>query len=166
MNFDSLYRKHYLELYSFAYRLTSSKPESEDIVHESFCRLLDHCQNSLEIGHPRAWLYKVVLNIAKSKFNSEKLHSEKVKLLDTAEVSSDDLHIDYIKNEKQQIIMAELSLLSEKDRSILILYKQGLSYHEIAQILDMNVASVGTTLARAIEKLSENLKKKYHELFE
>jgi RNA polymerase sigma factor (sigma-70 family) len=76
------------------------------------------------------------------------------------------VHKTYIKNEKQRIVMTELNLLPEKDRNLLILYKQELSYNEIAQILDMNVTSVGTTLARAIEKFSENLKKKHHELFE
>ena len=166
MDIDSLYRRHYQELYSFAYQMTFSKPESEDLVQESFCRLLNESKIGTSIQQPRAWLYKVLLNLTRTRFSVEKQHNEKLKLVDKNEISSDDIHHAYIEKEKRRIITNELNLLPDKDRNILILYHQGLAYSEIAEALEMNTSSVGTTLARAIEKLADNLKKKHHELFE
>ena len=59
-----------------------------------------------------------------------------------------------------------LEKLPEKDRSILLLYNHGLSYAEMAEVLEINPNSVGTTLVRAINTLKELLKHHYNEMFE
>ena len=82
------------------------------------------------------------------------------------EVPNGDLHEEYAKNEKQSIVLEMLDKLTKKDREILLLYHNGFSYAEMAEILGINPNSVGKTLVRAIEKLKIILKTQYHEMFE
>ena len=46
-----------------------------------------------------------------------------------------------------------LEQLSERDRDALLLWEAGLSYTEIARELGLSVGAVGTTLARARQRL-------------
>ncbi len=66
----------------------------------------------------------------------------------------------------KQIVLKVLDTLPDNVKEILVLYNNGFSYAEIAEIMDINPASVGTTLVRAINKLKEILKLHYHEMFE
>jgi RNA polymerase sigma-70 factor (ECF subfamily) len=55
--------------------------------------------------------------------------------------------------------------MPEDEKNLLLLYHNGLKYKEIARVLDLNPASVGTMLVRAIDKLKHLLKSEYYELF-
>jgi RNA polymerase sigma-70 factor (ECF subfamily) len=59
-----------------------------------------------------------------------------------------------------------LDQLSEKEKNLLLLYHNGFSYLEMAEILEINPASIGQMLVRAIKKLKNELKTHYHEMFE
>jgi RNA polymerase sigma factor, sigma-70 family len=166
MNFENIYNRFYRELFCYAHQLTECKFRSEDLVHEAFVRFFEVCKNGTQIQNSRAWLYKVLLNLHKTHQTTEKRRSEKLQTVDKTESSDEDLHDQFSNREKEQIVSKMLFELPERDKNIIILYRRGLSYDEIAEVLEMNKTSVGTTLARAIEKLQNNLKTNYHELFE
>ena len=46
-----------------------------------------------------------------------------------------------------------ISKLDDKDQSLVVLYSEGYSYKEIAEITGINFNSVGKTLSRILEKL-------------
>jgi DNA-directed RNA polymerase specialized sigma24 family protein len=60
-------------------------------------------------------------------------------------------------SEKEQwgAVKEALDALSEKDRGALLLWDAGQSYTEIARELDLAVGAVGTTLARARQRLAD-----------
>jgi RNA polymerase sigma factor (sigma-70 family) len=166
MNFEDLYNNHYRELFCFAHQLTGCRYKSEDLVHEAFVRLFYEGNKGAQIQNSRAWLYKVLLNFHLTKATTEKRRAELLQSNENADISEDDIHKQYSQQEKERIVVEAMKQLPERDRNILILYRRGLTYDEMAEVLEMNKTSVGTTLARAIEKLQNNLKKNYHELFE
>ncbi|HPV57503.1 MAG TPA: sigma-70 family RNA polymerase sigma factor, partial [Tenuifilaceae bacterium] len=47
--------------------------------------------------------------------------------------------------------------LSEKERALVILYKEGFSYKEMSAVIEINENSVGKTLSRAIDKMTKLL---------
>ena len=55
--------------------------------------------------------------------------------------------------EREAVVRRALEALSERDREALLLWDGGLDYGEIAGALDISAGSVGTTLARARERL-------------
>jgi len=64
---------------------------------------------------------------------------------------------EFIKNEKLSLLKRGLENLEIKDRIILGLYRDGLSYADMAHVLKVKKTSVGKTLSRAIEKLARQI---------
>lgn len=72
----------------------------------------------------------------------------------------------FISSERRKIVFNTINLLPEKNRNILLLYHDGLSYGEISEVLDIKITSVGKSVSRSIEKLKKLIKTNHNELFE
>jgi len=129
-------------------------------------KLFKELDNGVELENPRAWLYKVVLNLWRNKYNRTKKQNLNNVQLNLEEDSSQTPEINFIKEEKRKLVFDCMAKMPTNDRDILLLYHDGLSYAEMAEVLDMKPTSIGTTLSRSIKKLRLELKTKYHELFE
>jgi RNA polymerase sigma factor (sigma-70 family) len=116
--------------------------------------------------NPRAWLYKVILNLFRTEFTSEIKELQKNEELAIKNNEPYNLQNDLFNSERQRIVFKVLGTLPDRDREILLLYHQGFSYSEMAEIMGIHPASVGKTLVRSIAKLKEILKIHYYELFE
>jgi|WetSurMetagenome_2_1015567.scaffolds.fasta_scaffold22755_5 RNA polymerase sigma-70 factor, ECF subfamily len=166
MSFDEVYKKHYHELKRFGRQFNLSREKSEDLIQETFIRYFLELKKGVVFENPRAWLYKVFLNLFKTEINSSdyKLRDSEsgFEAVDRT-IDSDE---DYSKNERQRIVFEMLEHLSKKEREILLLYHNGFSYSEMAEIMGINPNSVGTILVRAISSLKKTLKIQYHEMFE
>ncbi len=166
MSFDEVYTRHYYEIRRFGRQLSICPEECKDLIQETFLRFYLELGKNVVVKNPRAWLYKVFLNLSRTY-----LRSGNRKFNNSERVASDgnatsDLHEDYIKNERQHIVFNILMQLEEKEREILLLYHNGFSYAEMSEILGINPNSTGKTLVRAIDRLKETLKIQYHEMFE
>ncbi|MCX6333738.1 MAG: RNA polymerase sigma factor [Bacteroidia bacterium] len=166
MSFDEVYKEYYRELTRFSRQLNHSTDRSEDLVQETFMKYFLELRRNTSIKNPRAWLYKVLLNSFRTQIKSDK---KELQVMETLNIKNDlphDLQTDLFSGEKLAIVSKVLDTLPDNVREILVLYNIGFSYTEIAEIMDINPASVGTTLVRAINKLKEILKLHYHEMFE
>jgi RNA polymerase sigma-70 factor (ECF subfamily) len=140
--------------------------KSEDLVQETFMKFYLELRKNNSIRNPRAWLYRVLLNSFRTQFTSEKKELQVIEALDSHNDLSYDLQTDFFKGEKQEIVLKVLDTLPDHVKEILVLYNNGFSYSEMAEIMDINPASVGTTLVRAINRLKEILKLHHNEMFE
>jgi RNA polymerase sigma-70 factor (ECF subfamily) len=57
--------------------------------------------------------------------------------------------------EERALARRAIDALTERDREALLMREEGLDYNEIAEALELSVASVGTTLSRARRRLVE-----------
>ncbi len=164
MNIEQLYKKYYVQLYKFALKLTGCENVSNDLVQDVFVKAYDKRKILSSIENIRAWLYKILYNDFKNQYKRVKTFERII-----SEIEDEPLIVDteklYDKNEIRSIVKKAIESFPERDRSMLLLYYNGLSYAEIADVLEMNPNSVGKTLARNISKLTSNLKIQYHELF-
>jgi RNA polymerase sigma-70 factor (ECF subfamily) len=165
MLFDETYKAYYIELNRFCHQLNHSAEKSEDLVQETFMKFYLELGKNAPIRNPRAWLYKVLLNSFRTQYASEKREIQIKEELNDNNLQYD-LQADHFGGEKQAIVSKVLDTLPENVREILVLYNNGFSYTEMAEIMEINPASVGTTLVRAINKLKEILKLHYYEMFE
>jgi RNA polymerase sigma-70 factor (ECF subfamily) len=166
MSFDEIYKEYYKELRRFSLQLNHSVVKNEDLVQETFIKFYLELRKNDSIRNPRAWLYKVLLNSYRTQFTSEKKELQVMEALDNHNDLPYDLQADLFSGEKRKIVLKVLETLPDNVREILVLYNNGFSYSEMAEIMNINPASVGTTLVRAISKLKEILKLHYHEMFE
>jgi RNA polymerase sigma factor (sigma-70 family) len=166
MSFDDVYLKYYNELRRFGRQLNISADNSEDILQDTFLRFFLELKKNVEFNNPRAWLYKVYLNQFRTKVDRENRMNRNNEALENNGKSTGDIHEDYARNERHQIVIQMLNHLDKRDKEILLLYHNGFSYAEMAEILEINQNSVGKILVRAIDRLKQTLKIQYHEMFE
>ena len=166
MSFDEVYKKHYFELRRFGRQLNVSSELIEDLTQETFLRFYLEVKKEVVVENPRAWLYKVFLNLFRTSVSSNYRKFSDLEALGKTEVLNVDFVEEFSRNENQRIVMEMLTMMTKREREILLLYHNGFSYAEMAEILRINPHSVGKTVVRAIEKLKEALKIHYNEMFE
>ncbi len=164
MSFKEVYEKYYPGLVRYGLQLNVDRVEVEDLVQETFMRYHVALSKDLVLENTRAWLYKVMLNLAITGKNTQRLHDARLKSYQ-GQVGELDENESIDKKEKRELVFKVLEQLPDKERNLLLLYHNGLKYKEIADVLELNPASVGTLLVRAIDKLRSILKREYHELF-
>jgi RNA polymerase sigma-70 factor, ECF subfamily len=160
-DFDALFLAHYDGVYRLAYRLAGTREEAEDLAQEAFLRLhrtphLWHTAANPTIEHNvRAWLYRVVTNLAYNALRGERRRQQREDRLagplgpvGEADVADAALSAAEQAQAAAQVRRA-LAALTERQVQLLLLRQSGLSYRELAAELGVAPGSVGTLLARA-----------------
>ena len=121
---------------------------ARDVVHDVFMAYYFVLNDKKVIKDTKNWLIRCTINkgvdfLRKNKRNISDETVEKSE--NTSQTIDNQLDIISISN--------LISKLDSKDQSLVVLYSEGYSYKEIAEITDMNFNSVGKTLSRILEKL-------------
>lgn len=152
MDFDSLFQQLYPSLFRYLHRLTGDADVADDIAQEAFVRLL---KQNLPDEEVRPWLFTVAMNLVRD-------HARKVerrqRLLTTAPVlvSSTTLPDEAVeRSERVGSVRLILDQLSARDQQLLLMREEGFKYEEIARVIGVAPASVGTLIARALRRFAE-----------
>lgn len=148
-----VFRTTYHELVRYLHRKVWDEERARDLAQEAFVRALDQ-----HPANPRAWLFHVASNLARDEARLVIRRKRHLALLrGAAEVSrpAPPASAQAERNEEEARVRMALEQLSPRDRDVLLLWDAGLSYSEIAAQLDFALGAVGTTLARARQKLVE-----------
>ncbi|WP_249660517.1 RNA polymerase sigma factor [Lysinibacillus fusiformis] len=130
-------------LIRIAVHQTKNMSEAEDIVQEVYMTLMKQRKTFDHEDHLKAWLIKVTFNKCKDYFKSARM---KKTVPITEEMS-------FIAKE-EQMVLTEIFELNPKERVIVYLhYYEGYTTAEIANLLGMNVNTIGSKLRRARMKL-------------
>ena len=146
-----LFESHFQRLYRYLDRLSGDPDLAADIAQEAFIRLYQRgaLPHSLD-----AWLISVSMNLYR---NVRSNRSRRTRLLSVSRgenVLSDPpppADQGVLDEESRRRVRATLDDMPERDRSLLLLRAEGYAYKDIAAVLDLKEASVGTLLARARE---------------
>ena len=153
--FLQLFDEHHLPLYRFAYRLTGSVPDAEDIVQECFLELLrPGCSYDPGRTSLRTYLFGVVRNQSvKRRRKGLPVPNAGPEPPPAASPESQLLH-----TELSGAVARAVMHLPETQREVLILahYEQ-MPLAEIACVMDLDVGAVKSRLQRARAQLKETL---------
>ncbi len=147
--FAVLYHEHFPRLARYLGRRSGDADLAADLVQEAFVRLY---RRGKVPEAPGAWLVTVATNLLR---NAGSTRARRARLLTPARGA--DAHSDPLPSPAAAIeadgerrrIRATLEQLAERDQQLLRLRAEGYSYHELACVLGLHEASVGTLLARA-----------------
>jgi RNA polymerase sigma-70 factor (ECF subfamily) len=149
--YETLFLRHYGTVYGVVYGLTGSREAAEDIAQDTFLTLyhdaplLDYDRNLV------AWLCRVALNKSHNSIRSEQRATSREERAARMDVpaSNDDPETRLLRTEEQARVRDALAQLPERQGKLLLLRNAGLSYAEVADLLNIAPTSVGTMLARA-----------------
>lgn len=148
-----LVEEHYEALYRYAYRLTGSIADAEDLTQSAFLTVQLKLDQLRDRSRVRAWLYKILRNDFLKSIRKKELVSNSLQsIAEPVDAISDDEPID------EELLQHSLNQLPEEYRSVVILYYfQELSYQEIADHLEIPPGTVMSRLARAKKNLRTSL---------
>jgi RNA polymerase sigma-70 factor, ECF subfamily len=154
-----LYNELRPSLMAYLRGLGLSVEEAEDVIQESFLRLVRHLAARHEDQNPRGWLFRVAHNLAMDLFRAgsryvkedeEHRTSAALELIDTT-LGPEGLAI---KQEEIRRVLAAMGRLTQQQRYAVLLRAEGLRYREIGAILSMNTQRVGELVQRALTCLA------------
>jgi RNA polymerase sigma-70 factor (ECF subfamily) len=144
--FESLFIRHYSQVYRVLYNLVGNREEAEDLAQETFLTL--YYQPPAAGTALVAWLCRVALNRGYNALRGQRRAQLRAERL-AAPPDGVDPHAELLRAEERARVRAAIAPLPKRQGQLLLLRYAGLAYAEIADALGVAPASVGTLLARA-----------------
>lgn len=141
----AIYDRHVDTVYRICYSFMKNVPETEDMVQETFLKLIVSGTIFRDERHEKAWLIVTASNLCKDTLKKWWRKNESLE---------DNLTIAAPKDsQKQEVLEALLQLPREYKTPVYMYYYEGYSTAEIASWLNIPHATVRTRLARARKQL-------------
>jgi RNA polymerase sigma-70 factor (ECF subfamily) len=162
---------HIDALYGAAYRLTRNPRDAEDLVQDSLLRAYRFWDSFQQDSNCKAWLLRIVTNTFINEYQRRKRTREVLDAASAEQDATDGVLVQASAGDKQspdQALLASsvsddvqraLDSLPDDFRTAVILCDmQGLSYKEIAEIMETPVGTVMSRLFRGRKLLAAALK--------
>ncbi len=152
---EVLFLECYDKVYRIIFSITFNKERTEDIVQEAFFKALSHIESLKKDEKFCSWVITIALNEMKDqakRYNREKKVLEEAVYSEVAGAMEAKYAFDIIENLTD--MRAQLNLLDEKDRKILVLsYILDFSMERIAEHFDITPNNARVRLNRAKARL-------------
>jgi RNA polymerase sigma-70 factor (ECF subfamily) len=152
---ERLFATYHTTLVRYLTRRLGDRDWAEEVAQETFVRAL----RQDVIVNERAWVFAVAHNLVRDGARRDARNRKHLELLAAESRAADEPFEDeeQTADRATQLALARraLAMLTERDRQALLLKEEGLDYQEIADVLGIEKASVGTTLSRARRRLAE-----------
>ena len=159
-NFEEAVLPHLRAAYNLARWLTRDETDAEDVVQEAYLRAYKHF-GSFHGGDGRPWLLAIVRNTCYTWMQHNRSPELTVSFDDQVyEIESKDLNPEalLLQSADTQMVRQALEELPVEFREILVLRElEGLSYKQIADVVDIPMGTVMSRLARARKRLQDSL---------
>ncbi len=159
--FNELVRVHAQGVMNVIYRMCGDAQIAEDAAQETFIQAWLHLSSYRPQTSLRSWLYRIAVNAATDMLRKEK------RILPNA---LEDLHLQdpqpgpealLSQAERTALVQKAILALPEASRVVLVLREyEGMSYHEIANSLNIPVGTVMSRLNYARKTLKDKLEQK------
>jgi len=154
--FEDIALPHLAAAYNLARWLVHNDQDAEDVVQESFMRAFKSF-NGYYGGNSRAWLLTIVRNTCYTWLQKNRV----LILADPIDEKLDELGLDFadpemllLRSVDAQIVRGALSELPVEFREVVVLREmEGMSYKEIANVVDLPLGTVMSRLARGRKRL-------------
>lgn len=157
MDIARLYGEHHAALFRYLFRLTGDADIAADVVQDTFARMLERPPRD---HNPKAWLFTVATNSVRKWAGRSKrrrvllsVHRAERQVGDPTQAPDAAAHA----SEVRATVRQALDALPERDRTVLLMREEGFSHREIAEAVGTTTGSVGTMIARALDRLAEHL---------
>ena len=158
--FSELVRRHQYIIYNVAYRFMRDVSLAEDMVQEAFLkafRLLKGFRGDCSFS---TWMYRVTCSVCLTELNRRKRRGEVA--LTPGHVSSVAEHPSYNFDMPEHVRRCVAKLSDRYATIITLYYLKGVSYDEIAQVMDIPMGTLKTWMFRARKQLRKIVEKELY----
>jgi len=157
-DFKAVFHDQYPRVVRLISRIVNDSGRSEDIAVEVFLKLWQTAKAHGE--NVNGWLYRTAIRMSLDglRRRNRREKYEKFFGLPRAAPTPEQLHSE---GQRQQRVRLVLSVMKPRLAELLLLRSDGVSYQELAQILELNPVSIGTLLSRAQKTFRKEYIKRY-----
>jgi RNA polymerase sigma-70 factor (ECF subfamily) len=159
--FSELVHKHARGVMNVVYRMCGDALIAEDAAQETFIRAWQNLSSYRPQTPLRNWLYRIAFNAGMDMLRKEKrILPNDIEDLNLADARPGP-EILVSQQERTALVQKAVLSLPDASRAVLVLREyEGMSYHEIADALDIPVGTVMSRLNYARKALKEKLQPK------
>jgi RNA polymerase sigma-70 factor (ECF subfamily) len=158
---DELFQRYRLLAYRVAYRLLDHEADALDAVQDGFVKALTHLPSFQGRSSFKTWLLRVVSNAAldlgRQRARKETLSLDGLGPGDREHAEPlirDDPGGGLERDDLRRLVGQALAMLPEAQRRTFVLHAEaGLSYREVAEVLEISIGTVMSRLFYARQKL-------------
>lgn len=160
--FELLVTRYHGPLLSYITQQLGDRAKAEDLVQETFIRLIRHLERHGALDQLRPWLYKVALNLCRDYWRSASYRSEHAAADEMPEDADPSPGAEELLERQETVeqIAESLEWLPEVQQNIVRMrFFHELKLQEIAEMLEIPLSSVKSHLYGALRKLKRALSK-------
>ncbi len=167
--FNEIVLRYKSRVYNYISRMVRNAADAEDLTQETFVRAYLSIHSFQSRASLNTWLFRIAANLCVDFSRKTKTHIQAASLSqtyddndtenqrDVPDVSFDPQRV-FMNKELAKELDKALALLPEKLRSVILLYDmEGLSYEEIAAILNAPLGTVKSRIFNARTQLRDTL---------
>jgi RNA polymerase sigma-70 factor (ECF subfamily) len=141
-------------------RIINDPGRAEDAAMEVFWKLWRTPPR--KTADPGGWLYRAAVRVALDDLRRQARRRKYESVFHPAEQKEtpEDLHSEH---QRRQRVRSVLAVMNRRQAELLILRSDGISYEEVAHLLGLKPASIGTLLRRAQRAFRKEYVKRYGE---
>jgi RNA polymerase sigma-70 factor (ECF subfamily) len=160
-NIDTAFRAHYARVARLIARVVRDHARAEELAVEVFLKLWR--TQTAQINSIEAWLDRVALRVSLDELRGRGHRARYEKLFgwfhgNSAPRTPEQIHRTTEEQEKVRLVLGRIA---PRHAKILLLRSHGFSYEEIAAVLAVNPASIGTLQSRAQQAFRKEYTKRY-----
>jgi RNA polymerase sigma-70 factor, ECF subfamily len=165
-SFNQLVLRWERPIYALAYRVIGREEDARDVAQETFLRAFRALKGFKGQAKFSSWLYRITLNLCRDWMRRERRTpvSQAPEGVDIIEMAGEGTPSESIedlvsRHELGRVVGKAMALLPEEQRTAIILKEyHGLTFQEIADLLDCPLSTVKTRLYQGLSVLRKHLR--------
>ena len=154
-DFKMIYEAHFDDLRRYLIFRSGDQDLSEDIAQNVFLKVWTK-KIEIDLGNIKSLLFKMATDEFISHIRKKKVEKEYTESIDLKLIREPDNNDDLL--EKKVLFQKALNQLPEKQKTALLMNKmQGLTYIEIAEILNLSQKAIEKRIGLALKALKQNI---------
>jgi RNA polymerase sigma-70 factor, ECF subfamily len=157
-NFEAFFHVHYSRIARAVARVTGDPTRAEDLAAEALWKLWR--TPKVHGGAAAGWLYRTAVRLGLNELRGSRRRAQYERLSVPENVISTPEEVHAAEEERGQV-RAVLADMNARDAELLLMRAAGFSYGEVAQVLEISPASVGTLISRAQQAFRKEYVSRY-----
>jgi len=151
--FDTLYARYERRVFGFVLRLVQDRAEAEELFHDTFLNILEAPRASFESASFAAWLFRIARNLTINRLRSKSRGARAVSRVAVIEELPQNPEQRLVEEERAFALSNAVTQLPEGLADVFHLRSSGLSYVEIAGVLDVPIGTVKSRMNALVHHL-------------
>ncbi len=141
-------------VYGYIFSILKNAEDAEDTLQETYVKICLNADAYSSQGKPMAWIFTIARNLALMKIRRKSRYTD-IPEYEWEQIAAGNSEFG---SEDKIVLQAALTKISEEESQIVMLHAvAGMKHREIAEMMDMPLATVLSKYNRAIKKLQKIL---------